>query len=137
MVADMGAEQGRESRLEEVYVRSAPAGFRLAYLLTGDRALAEDLVQEASCGSSAACTTCETPNRTPTVVSEVSLRRNTSHAIPVRRKTHQYRAPSRTIIRSSVNIALPRSLKRPVDRMLDSGTAQSRTCDALDAILLG
>jgi RNA polymerase sigma factor (sigma-70 family) len=47
MVADMGTDQGRSSRLTEVYVRSAPAGFRLAYLLTGDRALAEDLVQEA------------------------------------------------------------------------------------------
>jgi len=47
MVADMEAEQGRASRLAEVYERSAPAGFRLAYLLTGDRALAEDLVQEA------------------------------------------------------------------------------------------
>ena len=47
MVADMGAEQEGASRLAEVYVRSAPAGFRLAYLLTGDRALAEDLVQEA------------------------------------------------------------------------------------------
>lgn len=47
MAGDMGAEQGRASRLAEVYVRSAPAGFRLAYLLTGDRALAEDLVQEA------------------------------------------------------------------------------------------
>jgi hypothetical protein len=31
MVADMGSERGRESRLAEVYVRSAPAGFRLAY----------------------------------------------------------------------------------------------------------
>src|SRR6266516_2559329 len=47
MLADMGTEQGHASRLAEVYVRSAPAGFRLAYLLTGDRALAEDLVQEA------------------------------------------------------------------------------------------
>jgi RNA polymerase sigma factor (sigma-70 family) len=47
MVADVGDEEGRASRLAEVYVRSAPAGFRLAYLLTGDRALAEDLVQEA------------------------------------------------------------------------------------------
>ena len=47
MVTDMGAEQGRASRLAEVYLRSAPAGFRLAYLLTGDRLLAEDLVQEA------------------------------------------------------------------------------------------
>lgn len=47
MVDDMAAEQGGSSRLAEVYVRSAPAGFRLAYLLTGDRVLAEDLVQEA------------------------------------------------------------------------------------------
>ena len=47
MVADVGDERGRTSRLAEVYERSAPAGFRLAYLLTGDRALAEDLVQEA------------------------------------------------------------------------------------------
>ncbi len=45
MVADM--EETSTSRLAEVYERSAPAGFRLAYLLTGDRALAEDLVQEA------------------------------------------------------------------------------------------
>jgi RNA polymerase sigma-70 factor (sigma-E family) len=35
------------SRLAELYVRSAPGGIRLAYLLTGDRALADDLVQEA------------------------------------------------------------------------------------------
>ena len=33
--------------LEELYVRYAPAGFRLALLLTGDRALAEDIVQDA------------------------------------------------------------------------------------------
>jgi RNA polymerase sigma-70 factor (sigma-E family) len=46
MLVDM-AEQTHTSRLAEVYERSAPAGFRLAYLLTGDRALAEDLVQEA------------------------------------------------------------------------------------------
>jgi RNA polymerase sigma-70 factor (sigma-E family) len=36
-----------QSRLADVYVRYAPNGIRLAYLLTGDRALAEDLVQEA------------------------------------------------------------------------------------------
>jgi RNA polymerase sigma-70 factor (sigma-E family) len=35
------------SGLEELYERHAPSGGRLAYLLTGDRALAEDLVQEA------------------------------------------------------------------------------------------
>ena len=34
-------------RLAELYVAHAPAASRLAYLLTGDRALAEDLVHEA------------------------------------------------------------------------------------------
>jgi RNA polymerase sigma-70 factor (sigma-E family) len=34
-------------QLAELYERHAPAAARLAYLLTGDRALAEDLVQEA------------------------------------------------------------------------------------------
>src|SRR6266571_3842816 len=34
-------------RLAELYVRHAPRAVRLAYLLTGERALAEDLVQEA------------------------------------------------------------------------------------------
>ena len=42
----------QESSLEhgslgDLYVRHAPEGIRLAFLLTGDRALAEDLVQEA------------------------------------------------------------------------------------------
>ncbi|SRR6266567_3785688 len=36
-----------ESRLGELYLRHADAAVRLAYLLTGDRALAEDLVQDA------------------------------------------------------------------------------------------
>src|SRR5512133_3440418 len=40
-------EAGLRSRLANAYVRSAPGGIRLAYLLTGDRAAAEDLVQEA------------------------------------------------------------------------------------------
>jgi RNA polymerase sigma-70 factor (sigma-E family) len=40
-------EAGLRSRLADAYVRSAPDGIRLAYLLTGDRAAAEDLVQEA------------------------------------------------------------------------------------------
>jgi RNA polymerase sigma-70 factor (sigma-E family) len=34
-------------RLTEMYVRFAPGGIRLAYLMTGDRTTAEDLVQEA------------------------------------------------------------------------------------------
>jgi RNA polymerase sigma-70 factor (sigma-E family) len=33
--------------LGDLYIRHAPEGIRLAFLLTGDRALAEDLVQEA------------------------------------------------------------------------------------------
>ncbi len=33
--------------LGDLYVRHAPEGIQLAFLLTGDRALAEDLVQEA------------------------------------------------------------------------------------------
>jgi RNA polymerase sigma-70 factor (sigma-E family) len=40
------AGSGR-STLAELYRRHAPSGRRLAYLLTGDAALAEDLVQEA------------------------------------------------------------------------------------------
>jgi DNA-directed RNA polymerase specialized sigma24 family protein len=36
-----------EGRLEMLYAAHAPDAGRLAYLLTGDRALAEDLVQEA------------------------------------------------------------------------------------------
>jgi RNA polymerase sigma-70 factor (sigma-E family) len=39
------AEEG--GRLGELYRRHAPDAVRLAYLLTGDRALAEDLVHEA------------------------------------------------------------------------------------------
>lgn len=34
-------------RISELYVGHAPGAVRLAYLLTGDRALAEDLVQDA------------------------------------------------------------------------------------------
>lgn len=40
-------EEAGRAALGELYVRHAPEGIRLAYLLTGDRALAEDLVQEA------------------------------------------------------------------------------------------
>ena len=47
MVATVDREVGLRSRLADAYVRSAPGGIRLAYLLTGDRAVAEDLVQEA------------------------------------------------------------------------------------------
>ena len=47
MAAEMPSSAEGQSRLAEIYERSAPGGFRLAYLLTGDRALAEDLVQEA------------------------------------------------------------------------------------------
>ena len=44
----MEAALGMSSdRLAELYSRHAPGGGRLAYLMTGDRALSEDLVQEA------------------------------------------------------------------------------------------
>jgi RNA polymerase sigma-70 factor (sigma-E family) len=41
-----GAERAT-GRLEELYVRHVPAALRLAYFLTGDRELAQDLVQDA------------------------------------------------------------------------------------------
>lgn len=40
-------ERSDESRIGELYLRHADAAVRLAYLLTGDAALAEDLVQDA------------------------------------------------------------------------------------------
>lgn len=45
--AEVTEETRPESRLAEMYVRHAPAAGRLAYLLTGSHAEAEDLVQEA------------------------------------------------------------------------------------------
>ena len=47
VVSAVDRKAGLRSRLADAYVRSAPGGIRLAYLLTGDRAIAEDLVQEA------------------------------------------------------------------------------------------
>jgi len=48
MVSTGLAEQTRlEGRLEDLYVRHAPAAGRFAYLLTADHGEAEDLVQEA------------------------------------------------------------------------------------------
>ena len=47
VVATVDREAGLSSRLADAYVRSAPGGIRLAFLLTGDRTVAEDLVQEA------------------------------------------------------------------------------------------
>lgn len=44
MVAGAVSERGS---LADLYVEHAPDGIRLAFLLTGDRALAEDLVQDA------------------------------------------------------------------------------------------
>src|SRR5438093_1109949 len=52
------------------------------------------------------------PSRTPTVAIDVAFRRSTTqairnHASPDSRKTHQYRAPCRTIMRSPLSIGLP------------------------------
>ena len=48
MAAQMGHDADVErDRLGEMYLRFAPEGIRLAYLMTGDRVVAEDLVQDA------------------------------------------------------------------------------------------
>jgi RNA polymerase sigma-70 factor (sigma-E family) len=48
MTGGMAREEVPErDRLADLYVAHAPDGIRLAFLLTGDRALAEDLVQDA------------------------------------------------------------------------------------------
>jgi RNA polymerase sigma-70 factor (sigma-E family) len=47
-VADeVGPRVGDREGLADLYRRSAPGAVRLAYLLTGDRAIAEDLAQDA------------------------------------------------------------------------------------------
>jgi RNA polymerase sigma-70 factor (sigma-E family) len=47
MMGEMTGEGVDRGSLAELYVAYAPDGIRLAFLLTGDRALAEDLVQDA------------------------------------------------------------------------------------------
>ncbi|GBC86145.1 ECF RNA polymerase sigma factor SigE [bacterium HR12] len=47
MTGDVARGDSAAARLTELYVRHAPPAQRLAYLLTGDPARAEDLVQEA------------------------------------------------------------------------------------------
>jgi len=44
---DEQATEPKAGRLEELFLRHAPAAGRLAYLLTGDRDQADDLVQDA------------------------------------------------------------------------------------------
>src|SRR5437867_12545204 len=44
---DANVTEAEGGRLAELYVRHAAEAARLAYLLTGDRQLAEDLVQDA------------------------------------------------------------------------------------------
>jgi hypothetical protein len=47
MTKEVAERSKRGDRLEEIYIRNAPSALRLAYFLTGDRELAEDLTQEA------------------------------------------------------------------------------------------
>lgn len=44
---DAYVTEAQDGRLAELYVRHAAGAIRLAYMLTGDRLLAEDLVQDA------------------------------------------------------------------------------------------
>ena len=44
---ERGAERAAGGQLEDLYRAHAPDALRLAYLLTGDRSLAEDLAQDA------------------------------------------------------------------------------------------
>jgi RNA polymerase sigma-70 factor (sigma-E family) len=46
-VRTVARSEERRARLDELYVRHFPGAMGLAYLLTGDRHLAEDLAQEA------------------------------------------------------------------------------------------
>src|SRR5262245_24902338 len=46
-MAERTSERSAMGALEEIYVRNAAGALRLAYFLTGDRELAEDLTQEA------------------------------------------------------------------------------------------
>lgn len=46
-MAEMALERQRSRRLAELYAEHAPRAGRLAYVLVGDRDLAEDIVQEA------------------------------------------------------------------------------------------
>jgi RNA polymerase sigma-70 factor (sigma-E family) len=47
MITVTPTQESERGSLADTYIRSAPGVMRLAYLLTGDRVLAEDLVQEA------------------------------------------------------------------------------------------
>ena len=47
MMGEMAGEGVERGSLSELYVSYAPDALRLAFLLTGDRGLAEDLVQDA------------------------------------------------------------------------------------------
>jgi DNA-directed RNA polymerase specialized sigma24 family protein len=55
--------EGRRSAsgLAELYVRHAPSARSLAFLLTGDRSAAEDMVQEAFVRLTGRYPTCATP----------------------------------------------------------------------------
>jgi DNA-directed RNA polymerase specialized sigma24 family protein len=52
MMEAVGAYEASQGRLASLYARHIPEAIRLAYLLTGDRAAADDVAQEAfiACG---------------------------------------------------------------------------------------
>ncbi len=72
-------ERRSSSRLEDLYVRDAPAALRLAYFLTGDRGLAEDLVQEAFVRVAGKFSHLREPDTLPAYLRRTVVNLHTSH----------------------------------------------------------
>lgn len=82
-----------QTTLAELYARQAPAGRRLAYLLTGDAQLAEDIVQDCFVKLASRLTRIEDP--------EPYLRRmvvNASHSHHRRLRVRRVKAPEEAMV---------------------------------------
>jgi RNA polymerase sigma-70 factor (sigma-E family) len=93
------AQGSTRARLAELYLRHSPAGLRLAYLLTGDRALAEDLMQEAFARLIARLRHLRDPNALDIYLRRTIVNLSTSH---VRR---------RIVERAYLNREAPRAIR--------------------------
>jgi RNA polymerase sigma factor (sigma-70 family) len=119
VIAAVDGEAGLRSRLADAYLRSAPGGIRLAYLLTGDRAVAEDLVQEASSvswggsGSSATPTAFE-PYLRRTIV---NLSKNHFRRRAVERAYLERQGPRAEDVRTDPDVATYATLRSALLRL--------------------